>query len=1397
MLAALAAAVSAGTPCTSDGDCTANEFCRATYSATGACLFTTLECTPRGGVGTYCGGLVSPCKANRCLPGMVCKPQIPLIPDQPGICQWEPCNKDAKVCPDGTVVSRDPENNCEFFPCKDCTKVRCELPVCKDGYTPVVLEGDCCPTCQKHCKLSDGTRVPHGWTGQGIGGDWCNTCTCEKGTLSCTELDCTLKCCDPAEKTLARCREGCICCGETGEWVGSHGDARTYTCAGVTQSGPDYTPPFYKPCPQCKRPDGTVVAEGWSGQGTGDNWCNKCWCKDGVYGCTKKECTTKCCDPADKTKAVCREGCICCGATGTWVGSHGDGKTFTCAGVTQSGPDYTSPFDKPCPQCKRPDGTVVAEGWSGQGTGDNWCNKCWCRNGVYGCTKKECTTKCCDPADKTKAVCREGCICCGATGTWVGSHGDGKTFTCAGVTQSGPDYTSPFDKPCPQCKRPDGTVVAEGWSGQGTGDNWCNKCWCKDGVYGCTKKECTTKCCDPADKTKAVCREGCICCGATGTWVGSHGDGKTFTCAGVTQSGPDYTSPFDKPCPQCKRPDGTVVAEGWSGQGTGDNWCNKCWCRNGVYGCTKKECTTKCCDPADKTKAVCREGCICCGATGTWVGSHGDGKTFTCAGVTQSGPDYTSPFDKPCPQCKRPDGTVVAEGWSGQGTGDNWCNKCWCKDGVYGCTKKECTTKCCDPADKTKAVCREGCICCGATGTWVGSHGDGKTFTCAGVTQSGPDYTSPFDKPCPQCKRPDGTVVAEGWSGQGTGDNWCNKCWCKDGVYGCTKKECTTKCCDPADKTKAVCREGCICCGATGTWVGSHGDGKTFTCAGVTQSGPDYTSPFDKPCPQCKRPDGTVVAEGWSGQGTGDNWCNKCWCRNGVYGCTKKECTTKCCDPADKTKAVCREGCICCGATGTWVGSHGDGKTFTCAGVTQSGPDYTSPFDKPCPQCKRPDGTVVAEGWSGQGTGDNWCNKCWCRNGVYGCTKKECTTKCCDPADKTKAVCREGCICCGATGTWVGSHGDGKTFTCAGVTQSGPDYTSPFDKPCPQCKRPDGTVVAEGWSGQGTGDNWCNKCWCRNGVYGCTKKECTTKCCDPADKTKAVCREGCICCGATGTWVGSHGDGKTFTCAGVTQSGPDYTSPFDKPCPQCKRPDGTVVAEGWSGQGTGDNWCNKCWCRNGVYGCTKKECTTKCCDPADKTKAVCREGCICCGATGTWVGSHGDGKTFTCAGVTQSGPDYTSPFDKPCPQCKRPDGTVVAEGWSGQGTGDNWCNKCWCRNGVYGCTKKECPECRPDVKTCPDGSVLHRDPLNRCLFPKCPLECAVTCGGIAGVLCDSGFTCVDIATDDCDPKTGGADCLGCCERVVCTKDAHICRDGSLVYRDPTKGCKFAPCPLDV
>jgi hypothetical protein len=38
------------------------------------------------------------------------------------------------------------------------------------------------------------------------------------------------------------------------------------------------------------------------------------------------------------------------------------------------------------------------------------------------------------------------------------------------------------------------------------------------------------------------------------------------------------------------------------------------------------------------------------------------------------------------------------------------------------------------------------------------------------------------------------------------------------------------------------------------------------------------------------------------------------------------------------------------------------------------------------------------------------------------------------------------------------------------------------------------------------------------------------------------------------------------------------------------------------------------------------------------------------------------------------------------------------------------------------------------------------------------------CGGIQGILCPEGLVCVDDPRDDCNPKTGGADCSGICRR---------------------------------
>jgi len=39
----------------------------------------------------------------------------------------------------------------------------------------------------------------------------------------------------------------------------------------------------------------------------------------------------------------------------------------------------------------------------------------------------------------------------------------------------------------------------------------------------------------------------------------------------------------------------------------------------------------------------------------------------------------------------------------------------------------------------------------------------------------------------------------------------------------------------------------------------------------------------------------------------------------------------------------------------------------------------------------------------------------------------------------------------------------------------------------------------------------------------------------------------------------------------------------------------------------------------------------------------------------------------------------------------------------------------------------------------------------------------LSCGGITGKLCPTDQVCVDDPTDTCDPKQGGADCIGICQ----------------------------------
>ena len=72
---------------------------------------------------------------------------------------------------------------------------------------------------------------------------------------------------------------------------------------------------------------------------------------------------------------------------------------------------------------------------------------------------------------------------------------------------------------------------------------------------------------------------------------------------------------------------------------------------------------------------------------------------------------------------------------------------------------------------------------------------------------------------------------------------------------------------------------------------------------------------------------------------------------------------------------------------------------------------------------------------------------------------------------------------------------------------------------------------------------------------------------------------------------------------------------------------------------------------------------------------------------------------------------------------------------------------------------------------CPSGFECIEDPIVNCDLdqdPDCMGICVLikkdgqSCGGLAGTPCPDGFECLDDTSDTCDPSNGGADCMGIC-----------------------------------
>jgi hypothetical protein len=124
-----------------------------------------------------------------------------------------------------------------------------------------------------------------------------------------------------------------------------------------------------------------------------------------------------------------------------------------------------------------------------------------------------------------------------------------------------------------------------------------------------------------------------------------------------------------------------------------------------------------------------------------------------------------------------------------------------------------------------------------------------------------------------------------------------------------------------------------------------------------------------------------------------------------------------------------------------------------------------------------------------------------------------------------------------------------------------------------------------------------------------------------------------------------------------------------------------------------------------------------------------------------------------------------------------------------------------------GCTKQLCSPDDTDAGapqgeacgpvTCDPGQVCCNESCGTCTEPDgfctqqiCgPLEAPPACGGIAGIACAGGSSCVDDPGDDCDPSHGGADCGGTCECLI----RALCVRG-LVWDGSPAVCQCVPAP---
>ena len=164
------------------------------------------ECDPANG-GADCGGCCQRCDARACAMPL-CREGSELFTPHGSCCpqcREKPqrlCTEEARQCPDGSWVSRDPARDCQFQRCPpgrgpDCALVDCaEDPECPEGEVAFTPAYECCPRCYKDACVVDATTLLSVGASTDTAG--CLSCKCvSAGSLKCAKRvggDCGASC---------------------------------------------------------------------------------------------------------------------------------------------------------------------------------------------------------------------------------------------------------------------------------------------------------------------------------------------------------------------------------------------------------------------------------------------------------------------------------------------------------------------------------------------------------------------------------------------------------------------------------------------------------------------------------------------------------------------------------------------------------------------------------------------------------------------------------------------------------------------------------------------------------------------------------------------------------------------------------------------------------------------------------------------------------------------------------------------------------------------------------------------------------------------------------------------------------------------------------------------------